>query len=47
MSVETILELISSGMSQDEIIKEYSYLTKEQVRAAVDYAEKMVGKEES
>lgn len=47
MSVETILELISSGMEKNEIIKEYPYLTKEQIQAAVDYATKLVGKEES
>lgn len=47
MSVETILELISSGMERDEIIKEYPFLTKKQIQAAVDYAAKLVGKEES
>lgn len=47
MSVETILELLSSGMEKDEIIKEYSFLTKKQIQAAVDYAAKLVGKEES
>lgn len=47
MSVETILELISSGMEKEEIIKEYPFLTKKQIQAAVDYAAKMVGKEES
>ncbi len=47
MSVETILELISSGMEKDEIIKEYPFLTKKQIQAAVSYAAKIVGKEES
>lgn len=47
MSVETILELISSGMSTEGIIAEYPFLTKEQVQAAVDYAAKIVGKEET
>lgn len=47
ISVETILELISSGMEKDEIIKEYPFLTKKQIQAAVSYAAKLVGKEES
>ncbi len=47
MSVETILELISSGMEKKEIIKEYPFLTKKQIQAAVNYAAKLVGKEES
>lgn len=47
MSVETILELISSGMEKQEIIKEYPFLTKEQIQASVNYAAKLVGKEES
>ncbi len=47
MSVETVLELISSGMNSKDIIKEYPYLTEEQIRAAVGYAKKLVGQEES
>lgn len=47
MSVEAVLELLSSGMEKAEIIKEYPFLTKRQIQAAVDYAVKMVGKEES
>lgn len=47
MSVETILELISSGMEKEEIIKEYPFLTKKQIQAAVNFATKLVGKEES
>jgi uncharacterized protein (DUF433 family) len=47
MSVESILELISSGVEIKTILKEYSFLKKEQVQAAVDYAAKLVGKEES
>lgn len=47
MSVETILELLSSGMETKEIIKEYPFLTKAQIQAAVNYAAKLVGKEES
>lgn len=47
MSVETILELISSGMETKDILNEYPFLTKEQVQAAVNYAAKIVSKEES
>jgi len=47
MSVETILELISSGMEIEKVLEEYPFLAKEQVQAAVDYAAKIVGKEES
>ena len=47
MSVESILELLSSGMEISEIIKEYPFLKKEQIKAAIDYAKGLVGKEES
>lgn len=47
ISVEIILELISSGMEKKEIIREYPFLTKKQIQAAVNYAAKLVGKEES
>ncbi|OGY29723.1 MAG: hypothetical protein A3A61_00115 [Candidatus Woykebacteria bacterium RIFCSPLOWO2_01_FULL_43_14] len=47
MSVESILELISSGMTINEILKEYSFITRNQVQSALEYATKIVGKEES
>jgi uncharacterized protein (DUF433 family) len=47
MSVESILELLSSGMEIKDILKEYPFLKKEQIQTAVDYAAKIVGKEES
>lgn len=47
MSVEVILEFLAGGMDTKDILKEYSFLTKAQVEAAVDYAAKIVGKEES
>jgi len=47
MSVESILELLSSSMEIKEILKEYPFLKKEQVKAAIDYATKLVSKEES
>ncbi|MEK7077397.1 MAG: DUF433 domain-containing protein, partial [Patescibacteria group bacterium] len=47
MSVEVILELLSSGMEVADILKEYPFLKKDQVQAAIDYAAKIIGKEES
>lgn len=47
MSVESILELLSSGMDIKEILKEYPHLKKEWIKAAIDYAAKLVSKEES
>jgi uncharacterized protein (DUF433 family) len=47
MSVESILELLSSGVEIKEILVEYSFLKREQVQAAIDYAKNLVGKEES
>lgn len=47
MSVESILELLSSGMEMQDILKEYPFLTKKQIQAAIEYATKIIGKEES
>lgn len=47
MSVEVILELLSSGMEIKDILTEYPFLKKEQVQAAIDYAAQVMGKEES
>lgn len=47
MSVEVILESLASGMDIKDILKEFPFLTKRQIQAAVDYAAKMVAKEES
>ncbi|MBI4918530.1 DUF433 domain-containing protein [archaeon] len=38
MSVEFILELLSSGMSIDELIQEYPHLSREDVLASLKYA---------
>jgi uncharacterized protein (DUF433 family) len=46
MSVESILESLSGGMEISDILKEYPYLTRKQVLAAVNYASKIVEKEE-
>lgn len=47
ISVEVILELISSGMAVKDILKEYPALNKKQVQAALDFASKVVHKQES
>lgn len=38
ITVSDILQWFASGMSEAEILSDYSYLTKEQVRAALAYA---------
>lgn len=47
MSVESVLELLASGISLEEVLKEYPFLTKQDVQAALEYAAKLVAKEES
>ena len=37
-TVETILELLSSGMTADEILADYEDLEKDDILAALDYA---------
>lgn len=39
--VETILELLSSGMSIDEILEDYEDLEREDILAALQYASKL------
>ncbi len=46
ISVELILELLSSGMSVQDIIKEYPHLKKEDVLAALSYATRVLRQEE-
>jgi len=46
ISVEFILELLSSGMSINEICEEYSHLKKEDIFAAISYAVKALRHEE-
>jgi uncharacterized protein (DUF433 family) len=40
-TVETILELLSSGMTVDEILADYEDLEKEDILAALDYARRL------
>lgn len=46
MSVEAILELLASGMEIDEVLKEYPFLNKNHIQAAIDFAAKVVSREE-
>ena len=46
MSVESVMELLSSGMGTNEILKEYPFLTKEKISAAIEYASSILKKEE-
>lgn len=46
ISVDFVLELLSSGMSIDEIIKEYKHLKREDILDALDYAAKAIKREE-
>jgi uncharacterized protein (DUF433 family) len=39
--VETILELLSSGMSSDEILADYEDLEREDILAALDFARRL------
>lgn len=46
ISVELILELLSSGMSVEDILHEYPHLQREDVLAAIDFAAKSLKHEE-
>ena len=46
ISVEFILSLLSSGMSVEEILTDYRHLTREDILAALHYAENLVKHEE-
>ena len=46
ISVEFVLELLSSGMSVEDIIKEYPHLKREDVLAAITYATRALRHEE-
>ena len=46
ISVEFILELLASGMTQDDIVKEYKHLKKEDVLAALEFVTKTIKREE-
>lgn len=43
MSVEVILEFLAGGMEIKDILKEFSFLTRKQIEAAIEFAAKRVG----
>src|SRR3989344_8909022 len=47
MSVEVILEFLAGGMEVKDILKEYPFLKKGQIEAALDFAAKIVRRQES
>lgn len=46
ISVEFILEMLSSGMSIEDIIREYPHLKKVDILASIDYAVSILKNEE-
>lgn len=46
IAVEFVLELLASGMTSDEIVREYPHLTKQDIRAVLSYAAAVVKREE-
>jgi uncharacterized protein (DUF433 family) len=38
ISVEFIIELLASGVTESEILQDYSHLTKEDIHACLEYA---------
>jgi len=46
ISIELIVKLVAQGWTEKEIIKEYPSLTKDDICAALIYAEKIVEQEE-
>ena len=45
ISVQSILEFLSAGNTAEEILKQYSLLTVEDITACLQYAAKVSGKE--
>lgn len=46
ITVEQVLKLLAQGLSVDEILKDYPYLSKDDVAAVLFYAAKVAGEEE-
>lgn len=45
MSVAQVVNLVANGMSVEEILREYSFLEKEDIRQALRYAAALAGEE--
>jgi uncharacterized protein (DUF433 family) len=43
MPVQTVLELLASGMTFDEVLEDYPYLEREDLLAALEYGAAAVG----
>lgn len=43
MSVEVLLEFLAGGMEIKEILKEFPFLTKEQIQDAISYGARLAG----
>ncbi len=43
ITVQTILEFLSAGESQDEILRQYPTLTKEDIKACLAFATQLMG----
>ncbi|HWR59819.1 MAG TPA: DUF433 domain-containing protein [Thermodesulfovibrionales bacterium] len=46
ISVELILDLLSQGVSEDEILEDYPVLEKEDIRACLSYAKDIIANED-
>ena len=46
ITVEAIVRRVAEGMNFDEILEDYPYITKEDIRAALLYAQSLVAGEE-
>ncbi|MBI2971443.1 MAG: DUF433 domain-containing protein [Candidatus Aenigmarchaeota archaeon] len=46
ITVEAIVRRAAQGMTFDEILEDYPYITKEDIKAALFYAERLVAGEE-
>lgn len=46
ITVELILEMLGQGITVDQILKEYPHLKKEDIKAAVEFAQQAVKKEQ-
>lgn len=43
ISVELVLSLLASGLTEDEVLREYPHLKRADVRAAIAYGAKIAG----
>lgn len=46
ISVDFVLELLASGMTEEEILMEYPRLTKADIQAVLEYAAQIIKREE-